>query len=68
MWMTDILSQYRVAGLRDDTPSSSNSLTIQVTSEAAYDMALYSASEDDLETVPCFLLFQLIGELPKRIR
>jgi len=29
-------------------------------------MALYLASEEDLETVPCFLDFQLIGEELRR--
>ena len=31
-------------------------------------MALYSASEDDLDMVLCFLLFQLIGEDPSMIK
>jgi len=53
--------------LRDWTPISSSNLTSHVISAAACDMALYSASEDDLEMVLCFLLFQLIGDLPKRI-
>jgi len=30
-------------------------------------MALYSASAEDLATVPCFLDFQLIGELFNKI-
>lgn len=40
----------------------------QVTSEAAEDRTRYPASEEDLETVDCFLDFQLMGELSKRRR
>jgi len=51
-----------VTGRREEIPSSSSSLTSQVSSAEAWDRALYSASEEDLETVLCFLLFQLIGD------
>ena len=59
-----ILSQCRRTGFKEVSCSSSNSLTSQVTSLAADAIALYSASLDDLETVSCFLDFQLIGEEP----
>lgn len=55
-------------GLRSVTPSSSNSLTTHVTSEAAWDMALYLASELDLETVCCFFDLQQIGDRPNNKR
>lgn len=64
MNMADWLSQNKVIGLSIKTSSSCNNLTNQVTSDAALDMALYSASELDLDTVCYFLLFQLMGELP----
>lgn len=46
------------------TPSSLSNLTSQVISEPAATIALYSASEDDLETVDYFLDFQEIGLEP----
>ncbi|KAL8091000.1 hypothetical protein AgCh_040183 [Apium graveolens] len=52
-----------VTGAKLRTPSSSNNLTVQVTYENAEATALYSASELDLETVGCFLEFQ-IGDFP----
>jgi hypothetical protein len=42
--------------------SSSSNLMSHVTSDAALDMALYSALELDFETICYFLLFQLMGE------
>ena len=68
MWMANWLSQFKVTGFKEWTPISSSNLTSQVTSAAAYDIARYSASEDDLDMVLCFSLFQLMGGLPKRIR
>lgn len=38
----------------------------QVISDALAAMARYSASEEDRDTVLCFLDFHEIGELPKR--
>ncbi|KAK2451907.1 putative mitochondrial protein [Trifolium repens] len=35
-------------------------------SQIACARALYSASDDDLETTDCFLLFQLIREVPRK--
>ena len=52
--------QCNVTGFHLSTPISSKSLMSQVTSDAALAIALYSASAEDLETVCCFLLFQLI--------
>ena len=68
MCRADWLSQLRVTGVRLLMPSSWSNLTIHVTSEAACAIALYSASEELLETVPCFFDFQLMGEDPKRIK
>ena len=65
--MADWLSQFRVIGLRFFISKSSSSLSNQVTSAAAEAIALYSASELDLDTVPCFLDFQEIGECPRSI-
>ena len=48
-------------------PSSDMSLTNQATLAVACDIALYLASAELLETVGCFLDFQLMGELPKSI-
>ena len=59
-----ILSQCSRTGFKDLSCSSSNNLTSQVTSLAAEAIALYSASLEDLEIVPCFFDFQLIGEEP----
>ena len=53
-------------GLRSVTPSSSKSMTVHVILEEAEAMALYSASEEDLETVGCFLDFQKIRDFPSR--
>ena len=64
----DWLSKCKVTGVRLFMPISSRSLTSHVTSDAAADIARYSASEDNLETVPCFFDFQLTGELPRRRR
>ena len=61
------MSHCRVTGLRLTTPNSSKSRTNHVISEATTVIALYSASEDDLETLCCFFDFQLIGEFPKWI-
>ena len=49
-------------------PISSRSLTIQVTSEAAVDMAWYLALEDNFDTGPYFFDFQLSRELPRKSR
>lgn len=54
-----------VTGFKQCMPSSSRSLTNQVISEVAAHMAMYSASAELLETIPCFLDFQLIGDLPR---
>ena len=64
IYNADWLSQFNSTGLRLVTPSSSNKRTTQATSAAAAAMARYSASADDLETVCCFLDFQVTGELP----
>ena len=56
-----------MTGLRDATVNSSKSLTSHVTSEVAMDMTLYSSLKEDLEIMCCFLLFQQIGEFPRRI-
>ena len=58
----------RVTSFRECITISSSNLTSHVISVAAWDMALYSSSDDGLEMMVCFLLFQLIGEEPKRIR
>lgn len=56
----------KVTGFKFVTLISSRRQTIQVISEAAKERARYSASDEDLETVDCFLDFQLMGELPRR--
>jgi hypothetical protein len=38
----------------------------QISSQVAVDNALYSASEDDLETVTCFFAFQETRDDPKK--
>ena len=47
-------------------PQLLNSLTTQVTSEDVAAIALYSASEEDLETVDCFLDLHDIGDFPNK--
>ena len=56
-----------MTGCKGETPSSESSQTSQVTSAAACDIALYSASAELLETVGCLLDFQLMGEVPNKI-
>jgi len=58
----------RVIGVRLFNPNSLSNLTRHVISEAAYAIALYSASDELFETIPCFLDFQLIGEDPRSIK
>ena len=48
--------------------SSSRSLVIQMTFAVVEAIALYSASELDLDIVPYFLDFHEMGELPSMIR
>lgn len=54
----------RVTGLRLEALNSLSSLTTHVTSAATATIALYSASDEDLLIVPCFLDFHDIGDLP----
>lgn len=67
MEMADWLSQDRETDRRSSTLNFSKSRTSHVISEATGAMARYSASKEDLETMCCFLDFQEIGVLPKRI-
>lgn len=46
--------------------SSVNNLTSHVISEVPLAIALYSTSEELLDTLACFLDFQEIAELPRR--
>jgi len=50
--------------LRELTPNSLKSLTIQVTSKATYDIALYATSYKDFETMPFFFTFQFMAKEP----
>ena len=63
----EILSQERETSFKLTTPNSPSNRTSHVILEAMVAMALYSASEDDLDTVPCLLDFQIIGEEPRRM-
>lgn len=67
MWMDDWLSQCKVTGFSSKAPNSSNNLTNQVTSKYAEAIDLYLASIEDLETVTCFLDFQLTSAWPTKI-
>lgn len=55
-------------GLRFVRLSSSSNLTIYVISAAVEAIALYSASELDMDSVPCFLDFQDMGDCPSMMR
>jgi hypothetical protein len=48
------------------TFKSFNKNNSQINSHVAVERALYSASDEDLETVICFLAFQEIREFPKK--
>ena len=62
-----ILKHFHLCAIRKFlTPRSSKSLTIHVTSTTTAAIALYSASELDLETVPYFLDIRDIGDFPWR--
>lgn len=62
MCKADMLSQCKVTGVTEVIPSSLRSLTSQHTSSAAWAIALYSASKENLEVLmPIFFYYQLIG-------
>jgi hypothetical protein len=48
------------------TFKSFNRNSSQINSHVAVESALYSASDEDLETVICFLAFQEMREFPKK--
>jgi hypothetical protein len=60
------LSQYRVGVLIRVTGKSSWRYSSHYSSHVADDKALYSASEEDLETVACFLARQEMRDLPMK--
>jgi hypothetical protein len=56
------LSQYRVGVLARGTPGSARRYNNHYNSHVADDKALYSASEEDLDTVACFFARHEIKE------
>lgn len=65
--MVDWLSQFKVIGLRLVTPSSpiiSLSKSLLRRQQPLLDIQINS--EEDLETMPCFLDFQAICEFPNK--
>lgn len=68
MAIADLLSENSTAGPSNFTSNVSSKNVNYWISQAAMAMALYSASEDDLETIPCFLDFQEINASPKNIQ
>jgi hypothetical protein len=53
-----ILSKNEIGAEERNTPSSRNNAWSQISSAAAFAVALYSASVEEQETVGCFLEFQ----------
>ena len=62
------LSHLSSVGGKFCNPMSFRSAAIQVISQAVKAIALYSASAVDRATTLCFLDFQEIGELPRRMQ
>ena len=65
MARADTLSHHKIGGAERKTPKSLRSILIQQSSVAEEARALYSALVDEQETVGCFLVDQVIGELPR---
>ncbi|KAJ0817868.1 hypothetical protein HanPI659440_Chr00c05g0715841 [Helianthus annuus] len=65
--IADLLSQNKVTGNEQLICNSESTFLIHITSQVAEHIALYSASAVDLETNPCFLLFQETSELPRKM-
>ena len=68
IWIELWLSQYIGIGWERETPisvSNQRNQTIYLVIDA---IARYSVSVEDWETIDCFLLFQEIRELPKKIQ
>jgi len=55
-------------GLSKKTPIAAKEALIQMSSLVAVAMALYSASAEERETIPCFLVFQATGDPPRVTR
>jgi hypothetical protein len=66
MCIADLLSQYMRIGDSWGIRKSCRRYNRHWPSQAAWAKTRYSASDDDLETTNCFLLFQLINDEPRK--
>ena len=67
IWIALVLSAWRGVEWSWGKPSSPNNPRSQVISEQVEDIAWYSDSVEDLETLSCFLLFQEMSALLKNM-
>jgi len=67
-WSVAWLSQKSFIGLSKKMPIAAKKVLIQIISPVAIVMALYSASSEDCDTVPCFFISHAISNLPRVTR
>lgn len=68
MWISFCESQYEISYFLHMTPKSFKRYKSHCNSHVVVDKARYSASEDDLEIVCCFLVIHDTREFPKKKR
>jgi hypothetical protein len=66
MWRALWLSQNKTGSLQHSIYRSFNKYCSHINSQVAADKALYSASDEDLEIVDCFLAFHEISDEPRK--
>lgn len=66
MWVSFMLSQYKVASLADEVFMSASKWTSNYISQVAATKARYSTLKEDLDTINYFFVRQKINDFPKK--